>query len=46
MLSTDATKFSKKEGDSIGKGGKDLAKRHVQSTRWHSISEFETHGSK
>lgn len=32
MLSTNATKFSKKEGDSIGKWGGDLAKRHIQST--------------
>lgn len=31
MLSTDATKFSKKEGDSIGKEGKDLAKRRTEN---------------
>lgn len=32
MLPTDATEFSKKEGDAIGKWGGDLAKRHMQST--------------
>lgn len=30
MLSTDATKFSKKEGDSTGKWGEDPAKSHRQ----------------
>ena len=30
MLSTEATEFSKKQGDSTVKWGEDLAKRHVQ----------------
>lgn len=42
MLSTDATKCTEKEGDSVGKWGEDLAKRQTEDRMAFNFRVLDT----